>query len=204
MLRWDEPTGTVGVFRAPAGNSNGNTVDRAGPAGHLRARQPARHPHRARRLDHRARRPLRGQAPQQPQRRRRAVRRLDLVHRPGLRHRQRLRGPPRRPARSARCHVYRVDPSGGDAGSSPTTSCARTASPSRPTSAGCTSPTPAPTRRPRTSASFDVGDDGDAVRRRRVRRVHRRRASTASASTTTGGSGRAPATACTASTPTAR
>ncbi len=30
MLRWDETTGTVGVFRQPAGNSNGNTVDRAG------------------------------------------------------------------------------------------------------------------------------------------------------------------------------
>ncbi len=30
MLRWDEPTGTVGVFRAPAANSNGNTVDPQG------------------------------------------------------------------------------------------------------------------------------------------------------------------------------
>jgi gluconolactonase len=30
MLRWDETTGTVGVLRQPAGNSNGNTVDRAG------------------------------------------------------------------------------------------------------------------------------------------------------------------------------
>jgi gluconolactonase len=30
MLRWDETTGTVGVFRQPAGYSNGNTVDRAG------------------------------------------------------------------------------------------------------------------------------------------------------------------------------
>ena len=30
MLRWDETTGTVGVFRQPAGNSNGNTVDRSG------------------------------------------------------------------------------------------------------------------------------------------------------------------------------
>ncbi|MFD0231798.1 SMP-30/gluconolactonase/LRE family protein [Streptomyces decoyicus] len=27
MLRWDEPTGTVGVFRSPAGHSNGNTLD---------------------------------------------------------------------------------------------------------------------------------------------------------------------------------
>ncbi len=30
MLRWDEATGTVGVFRAPAGYTNGNTVDREG------------------------------------------------------------------------------------------------------------------------------------------------------------------------------
>jgi gluconolactonase len=30
MLRWDETTGTVGVFRAPAGYTNGHTVDREG------------------------------------------------------------------------------------------------------------------------------------------------------------------------------
>jgi gluconolactonase len=30
MLRWDEVTGTVGVFRSPAGYANGNTVDREG------------------------------------------------------------------------------------------------------------------------------------------------------------------------------
>ncbi|MEU7469601.1 SMP-30/gluconolactonase/LRE family protein [Streptomyces sp. NPDC044984] len=30
ILRWDEATGTVGVFRTPAGHSNGNTVDRQG------------------------------------------------------------------------------------------------------------------------------------------------------------------------------
>jgi gluconolactonase len=30
ILRWDEPTGTVGVFRQPAGYTNGHTVDRAG------------------------------------------------------------------------------------------------------------------------------------------------------------------------------
>ncbi|MCE7029012.1 SMP-30/gluconolactonase/LRE family protein [Jiella avicenniae] len=30
MLRYDECTGSVGVFRQPAGHSNGNTVDRAG------------------------------------------------------------------------------------------------------------------------------------------------------------------------------
>ncbi|MBA2467842.1 MAG: SMP-30/gluconolactonase/LRE family protein [Chloroflexia bacterium] len=30
MLRWDETTGATGVFRYPAGYTNGNTVDRAG------------------------------------------------------------------------------------------------------------------------------------------------------------------------------
>jgi gluconolactonase len=30
ILRWDEPTGTVGEFRAPASYANGNTVDREG------------------------------------------------------------------------------------------------------------------------------------------------------------------------------
>ncbi|MCU7826929.1 SMP-30/gluconolactonase/LRE family protein [Kitasatospora sp. DSM 101779] len=30
MLRWDEATGTVGVFRSPAGHSNGNTLDGLG------------------------------------------------------------------------------------------------------------------------------------------------------------------------------
>lgn len=30
ILRWDEATGTTGVFRAPAGHSNGNTLDRQG------------------------------------------------------------------------------------------------------------------------------------------------------------------------------
>jgi gluconolactonase len=30
MMRWDEATGTTGVFRHPAGYSNGNTVDRQG------------------------------------------------------------------------------------------------------------------------------------------------------------------------------
>ncbi len=30
LLRWDEPTNTVGVFRQPANYANGNTVDRSG------------------------------------------------------------------------------------------------------------------------------------------------------------------------------
>src|SRR5215475_7573371 len=30
MLRWDETTGAVGVFRQPSGYANGNTIDREG------------------------------------------------------------------------------------------------------------------------------------------------------------------------------
>src|SRR3970282_422301 len=30
MLRWDEETGSVGVFRKPSNNANGNTRDRQG------------------------------------------------------------------------------------------------------------------------------------------------------------------------------
>ena len=30
LLRWDETTGTVGVFRSPAGHPNGNTIDAEG------------------------------------------------------------------------------------------------------------------------------------------------------------------------------
>ena len=30
LLRWDEATGAIGVFRSPAGHINGNTVDRQG------------------------------------------------------------------------------------------------------------------------------------------------------------------------------
>ena len=46
MLRFDETSGAVSVFRQPAGYSNGNTVDRRGPACQLRAWQPARLAHR--------------------------------------------------------------------------------------------------------------------------------------------------------------
>ncbi len=49
MLRFDEMRrADVSVFRQPAGNTNGNTVDPAGPAGHLRACAAGRvTPHRA-------------------------------------------------------------------------------------------------------------------------------------------------------------
>ena len=96
LLRWDETTGTVGVFRQPSRFANGHTVDRQGRLVSCEHGAPAGHPHRAGRVDHRPGRPLPGQAVQQPERRRRARRRLDLVHRPRLRHRQRLRRTPGR------------------------------------------------------------------------------------------------------------
>ena len=46
IMRWDEETGSVSVFRKPSNNANGHTRDRAGPARHLRARRAARHAHR--------------------------------------------------------------------------------------------------------------------------------------------------------------
>ena len=63
-----------------------------GPAGDVRARQPPRDPHRARRADHGLDGPLRRQAPEQPQRRGGQPGRRSLVHRPGLRPAVRLRG----------------------------------------------------------------------------------------------------------------
>ena len=91
MLRWDETTGKTGVFRQPAGSQRQHprSQGRLVTCEHGTRRVP---PDRARRLDHGGRRPLRGQAIQQPERRRRRRRRIDLVHRPGVRHRQRLRG----------------------------------------------------------------------------------------------------------------
>ena len=91
MLRWDETDGSVSVFRQPALNSNGHTVDLRGPARLVRAPRPLRLAHRARRLAHRARLALRRQALQLAERRGRQVRRQRLVQRPELRHRQRLR-----------------------------------------------------------------------------------------------------------------
>jgi gluconolactonase len=44
IMRWDEETGAVSVFRKPSNYANGNTRDR--PARHLRARHPTPDPHR--------------------------------------------------------------------------------------------------------------------------------------------------------------
>ena len=63
----------------------------AGPPAVLRALRAPRRPLRARRVDHRHRRALPGQAAQLAQRRRRALRRQHLVHRPDLRHPRQLR-----------------------------------------------------------------------------------------------------------------
>ncbi len=132
-----------------------------GAPGQLRARQPPGHPRRARRHDHRARRPGRRQAPQQPQRRGRAGRRVGVVHRPVVRDRQRLRGPPvtvrggrlpRLPGRPGIGRTWR---------SWPTTSSVPTGSRSAPTRRRSTSWTPAG----RTSA----GSPSPATRSRAAR-----------------------------------
>ena len=163
----------------------------------LRARRPARHAHRARRLDHRDRRPLRGQAAQQPERRRRQLGRRDLVHRPGYGIDERLRGPPGRERDRRLPRVPGRRRSGGSPRSSPTTSSARTGSPSRPTSSSSTCPTPG-VEPGRTSACFDVGERRDAVRRRGLRDLHGRRVRRLSPRRRRAASGRAPATASTA------
>ena len=142
-LRWDESTGAVGVFRQPAGHTNGNTVDRQG---------------RLVSCEHGGRRVSRteldgtvitladsyqGKRLNSPND---VVVKSDdshLVHRPRLRHRLRLRRRPRPRARAAAI-VYRLDPPAASCSSPAMTSSGRTASPSRPTRACSTSPTPAP------------------------------------------------------------
>ena len=92
MLRWDEISGGVDVFRSPSDYSNGNTVDRQGRLVTLRARRAARHAHRARRHDHRHRRRYDGHRLNSPNDVVVARGRRRLVHRPFVRDRQRLRG----------------------------------------------------------------------------------------------------------------
>ena len=183
MLRWDETTGAVGVFRHPAGYTNGNTLDRRGPARHLRARQPARHPHRARRLDHRARRPLStasGSTAPTTSSCAPTARSGSPTRPTASTATTRATGPR---ARSAAATCTASIPATGDVhASSPTTSCARTASPSRSTSSASTSPTPARNH----IRVFDVGDDGALTGGEVLRRAARRASSTASASTTPG------------------
>ena len=110
MLRWDETTGAVGVFRHPCGYTNGHTLDAEGRIVSCEHGGRRVTPHRARRLGHDARRPHRRQAAEQPQRRRRASRTarsgsptrrygIDSDYE-GHRAESEIDG----------CHVYRIDP----------------------------------------------------------------------------------------------
>ena len=201
MLRWDETTGAVGVFRHPSGYTNGHTLDRRGPPGLVRARRPPCLAHRARRLDHR-RSPtgIDGKRLNSPN---------DVVVAsdgsiwftdPALRHRQRLRGPPGRERDRRLPRVPHRPGRPARAASSPTTSCARTAWRSRSTSGTLYI---ADTRRRATSAAFAVGDDGAPDRRGGLRRAARRRLRRHPPRRRRAASGPRPATACTASRPTA-
>ena len=190
MLRWDETTGAVGVFRHPAGYTNGNTVDRAGRLVTCEhgGRRVTRTEHDG--AHHRPRRPLRGQAAQQPERRGRQIGRLDLVHRPGLRHRFRLRGPQGRERDRRLPRLPRRSVNRASAASSPTTSCARTALPSRPTRrrlyVSDTGASHVPDG-PRHIRGFDVGERRHARPAATCSRPAPPACSTASASTTPAG-----------------
>ena len=94
ILRWDEETGEVSVFRKPSNYANGNTRDRQGRLVTCEhgGRQVTRTEHDGTITVLIARR-VRGQAAQLAERRRRQIRRLDVVHRPDLRHPRQLRGP---------------------------------------------------------------------------------------------------------------
>ena len=71
MLKWEEETGAISVFRRPSHCRQRQHPRPPGPPAHVRDGCATAHPHRIRRHDHGARRPLRGQAPDRPQRRRR-------------------------------------------------------------------------------------------------------------------------------------
>ncbi len=104
----------LGVGVPPAGDEQQRPHRRPpGAARLVRASQPLRLAHRVRRHAHGAGRPLRRQALQLAERRRRQERRQHLVHRSELRHRLATTKATRRPARSARSNVYRIDPASG-------------------------------------------------------------------------------------------
>jgi gluconolactonase len=46
IMRWDEETGVVGVFRKPSNQANGKYARPPGPPHLLRTPNPPRHPHR--------------------------------------------------------------------------------------------------------------------------------------------------------------
>ena len=201
MLRWDETDGSVS--RVPPAGAQHQRPHRGppGPPGVLRARRPLRHPHRARRLEHRARLPLRGQALQLAERRGGEVRRQHLVHRPELRHRQRLRG------RHADSEIGAATstastPRPASRSVAPTTSCSPNGLAFSPDESCSMSPTPAPPhgRRPAPHPGFRCRGRGSCAAAG-VRRSAPRACSTAFASTRRATSGPAPATACIATTP---
>ena len=167
ILKWDEETGAVSVYRKPSDFANGNTRDRQGRLVDLRARRPPHHAHRIRRHHHRADGQLRRQAPQLAQRRGGEVRRFDLVHRSAVRllggyyegyHGRAGARPEHLPLRSRRPAAAR---------SSPTTCSAPTACASRPTRPSSTSSKSraSPTRKLKV---FDVVKNGTASTNGRV------------------------------------
>ena len=93
IMRWDEETGAVSVFRQPSNYSNGNTRDRQGRL--ITCEHDARRVTRTEYdgTHHRHRRTLRRQAAELAERRRVQIRRLDLVHRSAVRDPRQLRGP---------------------------------------------------------------------------------------------------------------
>ena len=64
ILKWEEETGAVSVFRRPSEHANGNTRDRQGRLVTCEHDSRRLTRHRIRRQHHAADRPLRGQAPQ--------------------------------------------------------------------------------------------------------------------------------------------
>jgi gluconolactonase len=87
MMRWDEATGAVGVFRSPSNKRTGTRAT-AKAASSRASTAPAVSP--VQRRDHGPGRSVRGQAAQFAKRRSGEIRRFDLVHRPALRHFQQL------------------------------------------------------------------------------------------------------------------
>ena len=137
MMRWEEETGAISVFRKPSHNSNGNTRDRQGRLVTCEhdTRRVTRTEHDgtitviADRFD--------GKPLNSPNDVVCQVRRLDLVHRPSLRHPRPLRGPPG-DTRAADPRLPRRPRDGRHRGRRRLTSSGRTASPSPRTSRCCT------------------------------------------------------------------
>ena len=205
MLRWDECDGSTSTFRAPAGYTNGHTVDRQG---------------RLVSCEHLARRVTRTESDgtitvlADRYRGKRLNSPNDVVVRSdgsiwftdpsygidhdyeGLRQERELDG----------CHVYRVDPATLRSPASPTTSPARTASRSRRTSPGSTSATPGRPTHPTARATSGSSTSSTAGRwRAAVSSPSARPASsTASASTRPAACGPRRPTVCIAWTRTAR